>query len=263
MAMGFVTLPYIDDINGGFARRFKSITCKKYQGMGSDVAKLMELMDDEKYQERVANWALKADLEKTKEFMFINEDGKIGMETTSSPIYQFLDKVLIDKEATVEHPIEELYDCYLLDCNKKQRKGVSLTKFKAFLVRLEIPMSQPVKYRDSEGRLTVSPEVVTIQVDGRAISALERGDSFRHINNHYFMVRDDVKRDDDVLELVVEIKDGEETQEILDNGTAILINPDEVLFQKYSTAQKTTIIRRGVSEIPLWVSRLKVKIKSA
>jgi hypothetical protein len=77
------------------------------------------------------------------------------------------------------------------------------------------------------------------------------------------MVRDDVKRDDDVLELVVEIKDGEETQEILDNGTAILINPDEVLFQKYSTAQKTTIIRRGVSEIPLWVSRLKVKIKSA
>ncbi len=257
IAIGCVHLPYLGASNEGFDRRFKVIKCHAYSGMSQDVEHLYGLLEDPSYIERVANWALSADRAETEKFMDVSADNydpnRVGVSITSSPIYDYLDKILIPVEPDCDVPLEDLYEGYIIHTQRNHRAPLSLTVFREFLQRLNIPLTPGISRRNADGSFFNTPDTIACKVDSRAIGIINSGSgSFKGISNRYFSCRELTDDDSNTQEYIISYDGGKEVVEgsNLYNPSIETINslPARAIFKLSSPSDS--------QRIPPQVSRL-------
>ena len=265
IAFGCVNLPYISSANGGFDRRFRQVLCKSYPEIGNDAAALEKLLKEPTYIERLANWCLKADTAKTKQFMFINQDdddSKVGISVTSNPIYFFLDKVLVVGETETDVPVEDVYEGYVLYSRRNERKPQPMHIFLDYLKKLKVAVTPGLSIQNPDGSFLNEPDTIGCKVDVRANAIFAAGvGSFKGIDNRYFKCREMAAKKAVETPKIISIAYDETGVEVLSEDS--FINPTVATINSQPQKTRYVIIDSpSLSHMPTQISKMLLKQKS-
>lgn len=235
LAFGCVNLPNVNHAIDGFDRRFRAIKCQTYKGISDDVSEIMNLLDNSDYIERLANWALSADYDKTKAYMSVSNTGLenhvYNDSIKANVIYQYLDKILLPTPSENPLSIEEVYSGFVIHSQRNGRTPVTMEKFVNMLDSLNVPVNQASTTLLSDGTILTRPSQVAVKVDDRAICLINEGTgSFSRIHNNYFEAREIIANYPKPEELppVIEIifdKESQVVTQVIEEGATIVVNP--------------------------------------
>lgn len=230
VAFGFVNLPYVAGANEGFSRRFKLITCQKYPNMVKDVEKIVRLMKDKDYLNRVFNWVMRADRGKTVKFMDATMAEGISAEIKAQPTYKFFDQTLIPESPKEEVSVREYYEAFTIFCQRQRRRAASFEDFLITMKRVGITVHPGANFRLPNGTFLTTDDLMGVKVDERILSIvrLESG-SFYGINCRYFSTREikEKRRGQEGKGCLIKFANEVETNTLDTSGdNLILINPD-------------------------------------
>jgi hypothetical protein len=189
-----VKLPYVRDTGGGVARRLKQLECRHYEGLERDIAALADLLEDPAYIERVANWALSADVDETFRLLDIAQKKELyDIEKTALP-YHFCDRSLVNSEPLIDVSISDFYQGYLqLSNNLGRRIYQSLEEFRLSLERYGVPILAAGYEKYPDGRTVYRPERLGVRVNNNLTynDHSEPVWRFKTQNSAYFAVKPD------------------------------------------------------------------------
>jgi hypothetical protein len=191
VAFGFVNLPYVAGANEGFSRRFKLITCQKFTNMQEDIKRLVELLKDSDYLNRIFNWVMDASPTKTLQFMNPTAADGVSAELKAQGTYKFFDQTLIPLPPREEITVREYYEGYQIYCNRQRKRIASYDDFLSTMKRVGIPTLPGANVRLPGGTFITTDDILNVRVDERVMSIIRLNTgNFFGINTKYFHSRD-------------------------------------------------------------------------
>jgi Domain of unknown function (DUF3854) len=160
-----VTMPSVQDTTGGIVRRIKEIECSKYPSMADDCRRIAKLLKDPAYIERLANWALAADVEDTASLLNTEMTDEIHRIEKSTPLYRFLNTSLLDQAPLIQVTLDDLYKGYVSYNATEGRKYVMpFNLFVLGLERFQVSYSEARDFQKN-GKWVHVPSTVDVRVN--------------------------------------------------------------------------------------------------